>query len=157
MVRCKSTTRFSSVKVSVILTQTDTTVGFLSQNAKKLYEIKERKPSKIFIQVYNNFKTLKASTCRVPKEHRNLLRRCKKTTFIVKGKSFRVSPSSLYSQIFKNLDWVYSTSANKSQENFSRDFCEDKADIIIENNSRLKENKSSKLIKLNHIKRKRLR
>ena len=157
MVKCKSTTRFSSVKVSIILTQTDTTVGFLSQNAKKLYEIKERKPTKPFIQVYNNFKKLNTSTCRVPNEHKNLVRRSKKTTFIIKGNSFRVSSSSLDSQILKNLDWVYSTSANKSQENFCREFCEDKADIIIENNNRLKENVSSKLIKLNYKRRKKLR
>jgi len=157
MVKCKSTTRFSSLEVPVILTQTDTTVGFLSQNAQKLYEIKERKPTKPFIKVYNSFSSLNCSTCRVPKKQRSLVRRSKKTTFIVDNKSFRVSPPSLNSQVLKNLSWVYSTSANKSQEKFNREFCEDKADIIIQNIDGLKENKSSTLIKLNHKKRKKLR
>ena len=143
--------------MSIILTQTDTTVGFVSQDSNKLYEIKQRETTKSFIKVYNKFKYLNSSTCRVPNSQKNLVRRSKKTTFIINNKSFRVSSSSLNSQILNNLSWLYSTSANKSQENFSREFCEDKADIIIENIDGLKENKSSTLIKLNHKKRKRLR
>ncbi len=157
MVKCKSTTRFPSLEVPVILTQTDTTVGFLSQNANKLYEIKERKPTKQFIKVYDSFKSFKSSTCRVPKNKRNLVRRSKKTTFVINNSSFRVSSSVLSSQILNNLSWVYSTSANKSQEKFNREFCEDKADIIIEDIDGLKENRSSSLIKLNHKKRIKLR
>jgi tRNA A37 threonylcarbamoyladenosine synthetase subunit TsaC/SUA5/YrdC len=38
--------------MSVILTQTDTTVGFLSQDALKLYEIKSRNTTKPFIKVF---------------------------------------------------------------------------------------------------------
>ena len=52
MVRRKSITRFSKIEMPVILTQTDTTVGFLSQNEKKLYEIKSRETTKPFIKVY---------------------------------------------------------------------------------------------------------
>ena len=141
----------------VILTQTDTTVGFVSKDANKLSEIKQRETTKPFIKVYNSFKSLKSSTCRVANNKKNLVRRSKKTTFIINNKSFRVSSSSLNSQILNNLSWVYSTSANKSQENFSREFCEDKADIIIENIDGLKENISSTLIKLNHKKRIKLR
>ena len=140
----------------VILTQTDTTVGFLSGDAKKLSNIKERKPTKQFIKVYTNFKTL-LSTCRVPNNQKNIIRRAKKTTFIVKNQAFRVATTKLESQILKNYTCSYSTSANKSNENFNREFCEDKADIIIQNIDGLKENSSSKLIKLNNTTRKKLR
>jgi len=157
MVKCKSTTRFSSLEVPVILTQTDTTVGFLSQNKQKLYKIKERKPTKPFIKVYNSFRSLNSSTCRVPKNIRNLVRRSKKTTFIIKEKSFRVSSIALNSQILNNITWIYSTSANKSKEKFSLDFCEDKADIIIQDINGLQEKKSSTLIKLNYKKKVKLR
>jgi len=143
--------------MSVILTQTDTTVGFVSKNHKKLSEIKERESTKYFIKVYSSFKSLNSSTCRVPPNQKNIVRRSKKTTFIINNKSFRVSTQTTDSQILNNLQWVYSTSANKSQEKFSREFCELKADIIVENIDGLKENKSSTLIKLNHKKRKKLR
>ncbi|MFT7005054.1 MAG: tRNA A37 threonylcarbamoyladenosine synthetase subunit TsaC/SUA5/YrdC, partial [Sulfurimonas sp.] len=51
--------------MKVTLTQTDTTVGFLSQDEKKLQEIKSRQQNKPFIKVYKDFKTLLASGHRV--------------------------------------------------------------------------------------------
>ena len=157
MVKRKSTTRLSSLKLPVILTQTDTTVGFLSQNTQKLYEIKSRKSTKPFIKVYNDFKSFLAYGNRVPKDKKNLVRRSTKTTFIVKNRAFRVSHSSLSSQILKDSSWLYSTSANKSKENFNREFCETKADIIIEDINGLTEKSSSTLIKINNIKKRKIR
>jgi len=143
--------------MSVILTQTDTTVGFLSQNSKKLYEIKSRVSDKPFIKVYSDFKTLSKNKIRIPNSKKNLLRRSKKTTFIVKNQAFRISKSTLDSQILRDLTWSYSTSANKTKEKFSRDFCESKADIIIETKDGLFENNASSLIKINEISRRKLR
>jgi tRNA A37 threonylcarbamoyladenosine synthetase subunit TsaC/SUA5/YrdC len=143
--------------MKVILTQTDTTVGFLSQDAKKLQEIKTRSSSKPFIKVYKNFKTLLASGHRIPDKYKNTIRRSKKTTFIVKNRAFRVADSSLDSQILRDKLWHYSTSANESSKNFDRDFCIEKADIIIENKDGLSQNCSSTLYKINHIKRKKIR
>ena len=157
MDKCKSTTRLSSLKLPVILTQTDTTVGFLSQNTQKLYEIKSRKSTKPFIKVYNDFKSFLAYGNRVPKDKKNLVRRSTKTTFIVKNRAFRVSHSSLSSQILKDSSWLYSTSANKSKESFNREFCETKADIIIEDINGLTEKSSSTLIKINNIKKRKIR
>ena len=157
MVRLKSSARFFSVKVPVILTQTDTTVGFLSQNPDKLFEIKSRSTTKPFIKVYNNFKSFLAHGNRVPKNRKNLVRRSKKITFIVKNRAFRVAQSSLNSQILKNTTWYYSTSANKSKESFDREFCETKADIIIEDINGLAEKSSSTLIKTNDVKMRRIR
>jgi len=143
--------------MKIILTQTDTTVGFLSQDDKKLQEIKSRKPSKEFIKVYKNFKTLLASGHRIPNKYKNSIRRSKKTTFIVKNRAFRVAKDSLDSQLLRDSFWYYSTSANESGKNFDRDFCIEKADIIVENKDGLKENSSSSLYIVNHKKRKKIR
>jgi len=141
----------------VILTQTDTTVGFLSQDEKKLYEIKSRKSSKSFIKVYSDFKSFLKSGNRVPSSKKNLVRRSKKTTYIVKNRAFRVASTSLNSQILRNSSWHYSTSANESSKKFNREFCEEKADIIIENYDGLNEKESSSLYKINNVKIRRIR
>jgi len=141
----------------VVLTQTDTTVGFLSQNAQKLYEIKSRPQTKPFIKVYKDFKSFIEDGNRVSKERKNLVRRSKKTTFIINNISFRVAQTGLDSQMLRDTPWFYSTSANKSSESFDRDFCESKADIIIEDINSLVEKDSSSLIKINSKKRRKLR
>lgn len=157
MVRCSSTTRFLSLKVPVILTQTDTTVGFLSQDSDKLYEVKSRSTTKPFIKVYNNFKTFLLCGNRVPSAFKSTIRRSKKTTFIVKNRAFRVAKTTLNSSVLNNYTWNYSTSANQANKNFDRYFCEDKADIIIEDKNGLHERSSSRLVKINKIKRKKIR
>jgi len=152
-----STPRLSSLKDKVVLTQTDTTVGFLSQNGAKLADIKSRNSNKPFIRVYTNFKALNAANIRVPKEQKNRVRRMKKTTFIVKNSSFRVARPKLSSYILRELTWSFSTSANENSKNFSRIFCEEKADIIIEDKNALYESTASKLYKINNRKVVRLR
>ncbi|QOY53419.1 hypothetical protein HUE88_03205 [Candidatus Sulfurimonas baltica] len=141
----------------VILAQTDTTVGFLSQDSDKLYEIKSRPTAKPFIKVYKDFYNFLLNKNRVPQNKKNLVRRSKKTTFIVKNRAFRVAASQLNSQILRDLSWNYSTSANESQKKFDRVFCESKADIIIEDRGGLNENSSSTLIKINKFKMRRMR
>lgn len=139
-----------------ILLQTDTTVGFLSQDSQKLFEIKSRAQIKPFLKLYTNFKYLKLEI-RVPNSQKNFVRRSKKTTFIVKNQAFRVVSLSLNSQVIRNFYWQYSTSANESGKNFHRDFCEDKSDIIIEDEYGLSEQHSSTLLKINSTKVRRLR
>ena len=141
----------------MILTQTDTTVGFLSQDEQKLYDIKSRSQTKPFIKVYKDFKSFLQDNNRVPKNRKKLIRRSKKTTFVIGNLSFRVASLKLDSQILNTTPWFYSTSANKSGERFKRDFCESKADIIVEDIDSLVEKSSSALIKINRIKRRRLR
>ncbi|MFT7004963.1 MAG: hypothetical protein ACJAWW_002329, partial [Sulfurimonas sp.] len=53
--------------------------------------------------------------------------------------------------------WHYSTSANESSKNFDRDFCIEKADIIVENKDGLRENSSSSLYKINKLTRRKIR
>ena len=143
--------------MSVILTQTDTTVGFLSQNSKRLFEIKARENTKQFLKVYNSFSEFIADSNRVPNSKKRLIRNSKKTTFIIKNRAFRISPLSLNSQILRKYKWQYSTSANESGKNFDREFCESKADIIIENCDGLSEQASSSLLKINNLKIRKLR
>ncbi len=152
-----STTRFSDITQKIILTQTDTTVGFLSQNGTKLAQIKSRPPTKQFIKVYKNFKSLSLNKIRLPNKQKNYVRRAKQSSFIIKTQSFRVASPTLHSTFLQNLSWNYSTSANESGKKFLRNFCEEKADIIIEDKIGLYENKASKLYKINNKKRVRLR
>ena len=138
----------------IILTQTDTTVGFLSQDANELQSIKSRPSSKPFIKVYNNFASL---NLRVPRSRRKTCRRAKKTTFIVKEQAFRVAKPHLASSFLRLSPWHFSTSANESGKSYERAFCEQKADIIIEDKGSLFEGEASKLLKINAKKVRRLR
>ncbi|MFT5660641.1 MAG: tRNA A37 threonylcarbamoyladenosine synthetase subunit TsaC/SUA5/YrdC [Sulfurimonas sp.] len=155
MVKSKSTSRLSTIE-SIILTQTDTTVGFISQNSTKLSQIKSRDASKQFIKVYPNLKMFSKSN-RVPTSKKSLFRKSKKTTFIIKNKALRISPVKLQSQILRNSTWNYSTSANESGKGFVYTFCQDKADIIIQDKYGLQEMSSSTLLKISNTKIVRLR
>jgi tRNA A37 threonylcarbamoyladenosine synthetase subunit TsaC/SUA5/YrdC len=157
MVFTSSTARFPRQSVSVILAQTDTTVGFLSQDANKLYEIKSRVQSKPFIKVFDSFKSLIHTRQRVPEAHKKFVRNSNKTTFIIKLHSFRIAPSQLNSAPIRELTWSFSTSANESGKNFNRDFCEKKADIIIEDSRGLIEKSSSSIYTLGRVKKRRVR
>ncbi|MBN2816785.1 MAG: hypothetical protein JXQ67_08880 [Campylobacterales bacterium] len=157
MVEINSTSRLSSLNEKITLTQTDTTVGFSSQNEQKLIEIKTRVSTKPFIKLYHNFTTLTKYGIRVPNSQKNRVRRSKKTTFIVKGSSFRVAQGKLHSSVLRLLEWNYSTSANEAGKNFERTFCEKKADIIVENRERVFEGQASRLYKINTKKMQRLR
>ena len=151
-----STPRLSSIDKLVILAQTDTTVGFLSQDATTLAAIKNRSPKKPFIKVYQDFRSLKKEL-RAPNDKKNLLRRSKKTSFILKNQAFRVAKTQQSSQLLTQRDWNYSSSANESAKSFDRVFCEQKADIIIEQKEGLFQGSASQLIKINNKKEKRLR
>ena len=85
------------------------------------------------------------------------MRRSKRTSFVVKNQAFRIAPYHLESKLLKDLEWSYSTSANESSKSFDRGFCEDKADVIIEDKEGLWENTSSTLLKINNIKTTKIR
>lgn len=157
MVKSNSASRLFSLNTKVILTQTDTTVGFVSQNSVQLASIKTRPTTKPFIKVYNSLQSVKNDAKRVPKKYKRRVRLAKKTTFIIKNEAFRVAPYPLHSNVLRNLKWAYSTSANESGKSFDREFCQAKADIIIEDRATLEEKTASKLLKINNKKIKRLR
>jgi tRNA A37 threonylcarbamoyladenosine synthetase subunit TsaC/SUA5/YrdC len=116
----------------VFLTQTDTTIGFVSQNADKLTQIKQRPPHKYYIKAVNSLDTLKTFT-RVPQKHKNRVRRAKKTTFIMPdGDSYRVIKDKHHLLLLDRLKWAYTTSANLSNEAYDESFAREMADVIIE-------------------------
>lgn len=142
----------------VYLAQTDTTVGFLSQDDKKLSCIKQRPQTQKTLQVVESFETLKTQV-RVPQKFKNLIRRAKNTTFIYPNQSsFRVVDSSnLHHNFIKKFKVMYSTSANLTQHHFDENFAKKSCDVIVEDKNGFFEATSSRLIKLSCTKIKRLR
>ncbi len=139
----------------VFLTQTDTTIGFVSQNADKLTAIKQRPPHKHYIKAVNSLQTLQTFT-RVPSSHRNRVRRANKTTFILpNGYSYRVVRDHLHLLLLNRLKWAYTTSANLSSKAYDENFAKKSADIII---TPLKQKYSaSNIYKLGKVTLKRIR
>jgi len=115
----------------VFLTQTDTTIGFVSQNAEKLTEIKQRPPHKHYIKAVNSLQTLKEFT-RVPSSHKNRVRRANKTTFIMPNThSYRIVHDQHHLLLLNRLKWAYTTSANLSNFSYDENFAKEAADIIV--------------------------
>jgi len=120
------------MKNKVFLTQTDTTIGFVSQNADRLTEIKQRPPHKHYIKAVNSLHTLKTFT-RVPQRHKNRVRRARKTTFVMpNGNSYRIIQDKHHLLLLNRLKWAYTTSANLSNEAYDESFAREMADVIIE-------------------------
>ena len=120
------------LKDKVFLTQTDTTIGFVSQDADKLTQIKQRPPHKHYIKAVNSLHTLKTFT-RVPQKHKNRVRRSNKTTFIMlNGQSYRVIQDKHHLLLLNRLKWAYTTSANLSNQAYDEQFTRKMADVIIE-------------------------
>ena len=141
----------------IFLAQTDTTVGFLSQDDTRLEQVKARLPGKQFLKVFADLNTYKASGGRVPSRHKASVRRAKKTTFIVKGQAFRIANDGHHHHFLKRYGWMYSTSANRSGHRYERDFCVANADIIVEDFRGLHESASSTIMRLGREKRRKLR
>ena len=139
----------------VFLTQTDTTIGFVSQNAERLTQIKQRLPHKHYIKALPSLQILKSFT-RVPDMHKNRIRRAKKTTFILpNGDSYRIVKDKHHLLLLNRLGWSYTTSANLSSEAYDEEFAKQSADIVI---TPLKQKRSaSNIYKLGKITFKRIR
>ncbi|MBD3810244.1 MAG: hypothetical protein IE884_07060 [Sulfuricurvum sp.] len=140
----------------IILTQTDTTVGFLSQDAQRLERIKIRLGNKPFLKVYADLHSLQRDL-RIPIHHRRRLRHAHKTTFIVKNQAFRLVREGEHSRLIKRYAWFYSTSANESGKNYDPNFCKSVCDWIIEDARGLYESSSSKIYTLGHTRLRRIR
>ena len=139
----------------VFLTGTDTTIGFVSQSADRLSQIKARPAGKHYIKAINSLKTLKTFT-RIPQMHKQALRRAKRTTFIMPdGNSYRIIKDAHHLLLLNRLKWAYTTSANRSGSGYDESFALSSADIII---APLQErSQASKIIKLGKNRRKRIR
>ncbi len=135
----------------VFLTSTDTTIGFLSKSKDSLDKAKNRASNKYYIKA---FPLLKDIPQRIPKKYKNLVRRAKKSTFIVNKKSFRVVKDKRHLLLLNRLGWAYTTSANRSNEEYNYKYAFDNASIII---YPLIKSTPSKIFKLGKNRLKRLR
>lgn len=141
----------------VFLVQTDTTVGFLSQDASALAALKQRPPQKPFLEVVASLKQLK-QMARVPNAHKNRVRRAKKTTFVyANDKAIRYVNDHPHQAFINSFGVMYSSSANKSGLGFEKAFAITHASVVVEDQEGLFEGPSSRIYKLYHHTMKRLR
>ena len=141
----------------VILAQTDTTVGFLSQDAEKLAKIKDRPSHKPFIQSFDSLRTYTQMGGRIPNRYKSRLRRSKSTTYVVNNQAIRIVNEGQHHQLLSNYGWLYSTSANEKGKSFEMGFSEKKADLVIEDDRGLFEGTASNIYKIHSKKIRRLR
>jgi len=137
------------MKINLYLTPTDTTMGFVSQDSKKIDQAKNRLPNKHYIRVVNSLETLKIFT-RIPQKHKNRVRRSKRTTFIFpQGESFRVVKDTKHNLLLDRVKWLYSSSANLSGAVYDEVYAKKESEAIVSfpnGNSR----KASKIYRLGH-------
>ena len=140
-------------KTKVYLAQTDTTVGFLSSDDKKLAQIKKRPSTQKMLQVVDSFKTLKTQT-RIPKKFRKFIRNSKNSTFIYPNNcSYRVvEKNSLHHNFIKKFGILYSTSANITKNSFDKEYASQNCDVCIEDNLGYFESTPSNIYKINNNK-----
>ncbi len=132
---------------SLYLTQTDTTIGFVSQDSKKIDQAKKRKPNKHYIKVVNSLETLKTFT-RVPMKHKNRVRRAKRITFIMpNGLSFRVVKETEHNLLLDRLKWAYSSSANLSGAEYDKAYAQEQTEVIV-SFAQTKQGNASRIYKL---------
>jgi tRNA A37 threonylcarbamoyladenosine synthetase subunit TsaC/SUA5/YrdC len=141
---------------SVFLTQTDTTIGFVSQNANQISRIKQRPSHKNYIKALPSLKALKKQTP-VPNKYKNLVRRAKKTSFIIKGNSYRIIRNHPHTLLLKRLGWAYTTSANLSGESYNEEFAKKSADVMVSFPNTQKSLYASKIYQLGCCRIKRVR
>jgi len=142
----------------IYLTQTDTTVGFLSSDDKKLSGAKQRDSQQKILQVVNSFQKL-TTQVRVPQKHKKFIRRAKTSTFIYPNQlAFRVvGIASNHQNFLRKFNVMYSTSANKTKNTFNKDYAIDKSDIVVYTKKQFQENRASSIYKLNKKKKKKIR
>jgi tRNA A37 threonylcarbamoyladenosine synthetase subunit TsaC/SUA5/YrdC len=138
----------------IYLVQTNTTVGFLSQNLEKLNKIKKRPPNKKFLKVITEYNILP----RVAKKHRKRVRRTpNKNTYIIKNEAYRVITEPHHREFLKKFKWMYSSSANESGKHFDEKFAIQNADVLVMDKRGYFEDIPSKIYKLSKTKIKRIR
>ena len=132
----------------VYLVQTDTTVGFLSDSKEELAKVKNRPLSLPFITTVSSLKKLKKLR-RVPKNHKKLIRKAKKTTFIFDKKlSIRVIKDKRHKKFVDRFEYIYSSSANRHKMSFDLNYAKEQADAIIYDTKEFYIKKASRLVKL---------
>ncbi|MDR0666256.1 MAG: Sua5 YciO YrdC YwlC family protein [Campylobacteraceae bacterium] len=139
----------------IYLAQTDTTAGFLSKDKEALNRLKKRPLDKPCILCLASFSEI---VPRIPSRYKNLVRRAKKTTFILQnGFSFRLVKEGAHAKFLRKTGAMYSTSANETGKSFDINFAKSKADVIIEDERGFFEGAPSAILKLGKKKIKKIR
>ena len=140
------------------LTQTDTTVGFLSQNDKKLSSAKQRNQNQKTLQVVDSFKTLQ-KFIRIPTHHKKFVRHAKNTTVIYPNEiAFRVvAQNSKHQNFLQKFKVIYSTSANKTKNTFDLQYATEKSDVLVYTKDEYQETKASSIYKISRFKKVKIR
>ncbi len=143
---------------SVYLVQTDTTVGFSSNDFEKLAVIKARPKTQKILKTTDSFKTLKKYT-RVPNHHKKRVRNSKNSTFIYpNGESFRViKRDNKFYNFINKFNILYSSSANETKKSFDENYAKNISDVVVITKDGFYEDIPSSLYKLYKFKFKKLR
>ena len=116
----------------LFLSDTDTTLGFLSRSAARLDRAKERPSSKPYITVYPSLASM-GRRHRIPTAFRKRVRRSRRQSFITpRGRSFRVVKDPRHLLLLKRLEWAYSSSANLSGRAYDEAYARSAADVVVE-------------------------
>lgn len=134
----------------IYLAQSDTTAGLLSQDKAKLNAIKGRAKNKPCVITVASLRVLKGFV-RVPKTHKALVRRAKKTSFIYPNKLCLrcvkdIRHAEFLATTFKG-GWAYSTSANEHGKDFDINWAKNVADVVFDADI-LSQGKGSAIFKL---------
>ncbi len=141
----------------VYLVQTDTTVGFLSQDKAKLNAIKGRNPAQPCLKSVATCKELQAHA-RVPNVFKKWVRNAKKTTFLFpNGQAVRVVAKGEHAAFLNAFGWMYSTSANPTGKGFDIAFAKANAEVVVETKGGFFEAPPSRLFQLGRVRARRKR
>lgn len=140
----------------VILAQTDTTVGFLSQDTASLIHAKGREEGKPFLKAFASLSTLQENI-RIPLKYHSWVRHARRTTFVIKNQAVRYVRDPSHSRLIQKYGWLYSTSANQSGYDYDKDYCLSHCDIMIEDSRGFFSSSPSKIYRLTSKKFKKLR
>lgn len=139
------------------LAQSDTTVGFLSKDSKKLDSAKCRDENKSYILAIDSLALLKKSK-RIPYFFKNYARRAKVTIAFSGGVSYRVIRKKEHLRFIKKFeDGIYTTSANLSGHKFFLEFALNQVDVALFQKGGFFESTPSKILKVGRKNIKRLR
>lgn len=139
----------------IYLAQTDTTAGLLSKDAGELNAVKGRSTDKQCLITTAKFGVLN-ELVRVPGKFKNRVRRARKTTFLYPNlKAVRVVKECEHAEFLAKFDWLYSTSANLSGQNFDESWAKSVADAVVD--EKFSQNASSKMYKISRQKIKKIR
>ena len=116
---------------ALYLAQTDTTAGFLSADPEKIARAKGRSAARPLLICVDTLHKQKALV-RTPQRFRKRVRRARKSTFIYPNtEAIRVVRDGRHSRFLERFAYLYSSSANKTGEEFDYTYAARRAEIIL--------------------------